>query len=329
MARLAVLGANSFAGAGLVDLALDRGHDVLGISRSPEKPACFLPYKANPRAASYRFLQLDLNHDMARIREALDEFAPEFVVDLAGQAMVAESWAHPEQWYATNILAKVVLHDFLRTRPWLRKYVKGSTPEVYGSTAHLVREDQPYAPSTPYAVSHAAIDLSLAAFFRQYAFPIVFTRFANFYGAGQQLYRIVPRTILSALSGRKLPLHGGGSSVRAFIHGRDVAEGLLAALDKGEPGQTYHFSPSDFHSIREVVEAICTELDIPFEQVAERAPERPGKDQAYLMAADKARAELGWKPEVTFAAGIRDTIRWVKEHFEELRRLPWEYEHKA
>jgi dTDP-glucose 4,6-dehydratase len=328
MARLAVLGANSFAGAGLVDLALRRGHDLLGINRSPEGPACFLPYKANPRAGSYRFLQLDLNRDMGRIQEALDQFAPEFIVDLAGQGMVAESWTRPEQWYESNLVAKVVLHDFLRSRPWLRKYVRGSTPEVYGSTDRLVGEDQPYAPSTPYAVSHAAVDMSLTAFFRQYRFPVVLARFANFFGAGQQLYRIVPRTILSALSGRKLPLHGGGSSVRAFVHVSDVAEGLLAALDRGEAGQIYHFSPAEFHSIREVVEAVCAELDIPFQQVAEVAAERPGKDQAYLMTADKARAQLGWEPRVGFRDGIRDTIRWVKEHFEDLRALPWEYAHK-
>jgi dTDP-glucose 4,6-dehydratase len=328
VARLAVLGANSFAGAGLVDLALSRGHDVLGINRSPEGPACFLPYRANARARAYRFLALDLNRDMEKVQGALEEFAPGFVVDLAGQGMVAESWKHPEQWYQSNLVAKAVLHDFLRSRPWLRKYVRGSTPEVYGSTGQSVREDHPYAPSTPYAVSHAAVDMSLAAFFRQYRFPVVLARFANFFGPGQQLYRIVPRTILCALSGRKLPLHGGGSSVRAFVHVRDVAEGLLAALERGEAGEIYHFSPQEYHSIREVVEAICEELDIPFGQVVEPAAERPGKDQAYRMTSDKARTQLGWQPRVGFREGIRDTIRWVKEHFQELRALPWEYAHR-
>jgi dTDP-glucose 4,6-dehydratase len=328
VARLAVLGANSFAGAGLVDLALRRGHEVLGINRSPEGPACFLPYQANPRARAYRFLQLDLNRDMERIQAALDDFAPELVVDLAGQGMVAESWAHPEQWYRTNLLAKVVLHDFLRTRPWLRRYVRVSTPEVYGSTDALVREDQPYAPSTPYAVSHAAVDMSLTAFFRRYGFPVVLTRFANFFGPGQQLYRIVPRTILSALCRRRLPLHGGGTSVRAFVHVHDVAEGLLAAAERGEAGEIYHFSPAEFHSIRQVVEVVCDELGVPFSDVAEPAPERPGKDQAYLMNAEKARARLGWEARVGFREGIRDTIRWAREHLEELRAMSWDYAHK-
>lgn len=328
MARVAVLGSNSFAGAAFVDAALSAGHDVIGINRSPEPHRAFLPARANPRAAAYRFLQLDVNHDLAGICSALDEFEPAWVVDFAGQGMVAESWKWPHQWYETNIVAKVKLHDFLRTRPWLCRYVRVSTPEVYGSTDRLIREDQPYAPSTPYAVSHAAIDMSLNAFFRNYAFPVVLTRFANFFGAGQQLYRIVPRTILCALSGRKLPLHGGGTAVRAFIHVRDVSRALLAACERGTPGDVFHFSPADFHTIREIVEMICAELGVAFEDAVAIAPDRPAKDQAYLMDASHAASHLGWQPTFSLREGIRDTIAWVRQHREEFANLPWEYVHK-
>lgn len=328
MARIAVLGSNSFAGATFVDTALSGGHELFGVNRSAEASQIFLPYKANPRACAYTFRQLDLNRNMELVCSALDEFAPSFIVDFAGQGMVAESWKWPEQWYETNIVAKVRLHEFLRTRPWLVKYVRVSTPEVYGSTAELIREDHPYAPSTPYAVSHAATDLSLAAFHRNYGFPAVLTRFANFFGPGQQLYRIVPRTILYALSGRRLPLHGGGASVRAFVHARDVARGLLAVCDSGNPGETYHFSPAEFRSIREVVQTVCAELGVDLERAVEQAPDRPGKDQAYLMDATKAREQLGWQPAVPFVQGIQETIRWVKDNLEEMKRLPWDYVHK-
>src|SRR5882762_10152566 len=221
--RVAVLGSNSFAGASFIDAALTAGHQVLGVNRSAEPSPMFLPYRKNPYAASYRFRQLDLNRDFEAICALLVDFSPHFVLDFAGQGMVAESWSRPEQWYETNIVAKVRLHDCLRQQPALQKYIRVSTPEVYGSTAHPVQEGQPYAPSTPYAVSHAAIDMSLTAFHRNYSFPVVLTRFANFFGPGQQLYRIVPRTVIYALLGQRLQLHGGGTSVRAFIHGGDVA----------------------------------------------------------------------------------------------------------
>jgi dTDP-glucose 4,6-dehydratase len=328
MGRIAVLGSNSFAGAAFVDAALSAGHDVLGINRSAEPSAIFLPYRRNPRARAYSFRQLDLNRDFDAICKAVTEFAPAHVVDFAGQGMVAESWGDPGQWLQTNVVAKVRLHDVLRRQDGLEKYVRVSTPEVYGSTQHPVRENQPYAPSTPYAVSHASVDMSLAAFHRHYGFPVVLARFANFFGAGQQLYRIVPRSIIYALMGRKLPLHGGGTSIRAFIHSRDVSDGLLKTLQLGVPGETYHFSPQAFHTIREVVQAICDQLGVEFDRVTEFAGERPGKDHAYLMDATKATTKLQWKPKITLEAGIAETIAWVRTNLDEIRRLPLDYEHK-
>ena len=221
--RYAVLGSNSFAGAAFVARALRDGAEVIGFNRSPEGSEIFLPYRRSPNAGNYKFHRADVNHELPQILEAMDIFRPQIVVDFAGQGMVAESWQDPAQWYATNILAKVRLHDQLRRCAWLERYVRVSTPEVYGSQDQLIRETWQYNPSTPYAVSHAAIDMSLRAFHQNYGFPVIFTRFANFYGPGQQLYRIVPRTLIYALTGRKLQLHGGGTSVRAFIAADDLS----------------------------------------------------------------------------------------------------------
>ena len=110
--------------------------------------------------------------------------------------MVGESWLNPDHWMMTNVVSTVRLHDRLRSFDFLERYVHVTTPEVYGSTEGWVREDAPFNPSTPYAVSRAAGDMSLRTYFATYGFPVVFTRAANVYGPGQQLYRIIPRTIL-------------------------------------------------------------------------------------------------------------------------------------
>lgn len=328
MSGIFVLGSNSFAGSVFVDSALSQGHQVWGVNRSPEPSSIFLPYKSNPRATSYAFRQMDINRDLPALFEWFGAVRPAYVVDFAGQGMVAESWQEPAQWYQTNIVSKVRLHDFLRRQTWLEKYIRVSTPEVYGSTSRPIREDQPYRPSTPYAVSHAAIDMSLTAFHNNYRFPVVLTRFANFFGPGQQLYRIVPRAILCALVGKKLPLHGDGTSVRAFIHARDVASGLLAVIRKGIPGEVYHFSPDRYYSIREVVEIICRKLGVEFAKAVEVTADRPGKDQAYFMDASKARAELGWQPRITFEEGVDQTIGWIRANLDYLETVSWEYVHK-
>lgn len=327
--RFAILGSNSFAGQAFIAHALANGAHIVGFNRSDEGPDVFLPYRKIKSHGTYRFFKADINRDLEHVISTLEEFRPQIVIDFAGQGMVAESWQNPEQWYTTNIVSKVKLHEKLRHCDWLERYIRVSTPEVYGSQDKLSKESWTYNPSTPYAVSHAAIDMSLRAFQHQYDFPVVFTRHANFFGPSQQLYRIIPRTIIYALLGKTLQLHGGGTSKRAFIYGADVAQGILLAGEHGEIGENYHFSPERFLTIREVVEIVCNRLGLPFESIVEVAPDRPGKDQAYLMDSQKARNLLGWRESVTFEQGVDATIEWVKSSIHIIQNLPLSYIHKV
>ena len=327
--KAVVLGGNSFSGSHFVDYLLDEGLEVLGLSRSSEPSRVFLPYLWHEhKAGKFRFEQLDLNRDMDKTAERIGDFKPDYVVNFAAQGMVAESWLHPEHWYQTNIIANVQLHDRLRRFDFLKKYVHVSTPEVYGSCRGNVTEDAPFNPSTPYAASRAGCELHLRTFIRNYRFPAVFTRSANVFGPGQQLYRIIPRTILYILLGRKLPLHGGGHSVRSFIHIRDVADGTLRVARKGEIGEAYHFSTTRNISIRQVVEMICAIMGVKFEDVAEVVDDRPGKDEAYLLDSSKARSLLRWKDKVELEAGIQETIAWVRDNIDTLKQQPLDYIHK-
>ena len=326
--KVLILGSNSFAGSCFVDKALDLGCQVLGVSRSDESLPFFKPSNIKTDLGKYRFVKADLNNDLEQIILLLREFAPEWIIDFAGQGMVADSWVHPEQWYQTNIVSKVRLHQELLSHSELKKYIRVSTPEVYGSNENLINESWLLNPTTPYAVSHAAIDLSLKAFYKQYQFPVVFTRFANFYGPRQQLYRIVPRTIIYALTGQTLQLHGGGTSMRAFIYGEDVAEAIHRTIIGGAPGEIYHFSPQEFYSIKQIVEKICDKLAVDIDQTVRVVPDRAGKDLAYLMDSSRARAELGWTPSTTLDVGLEKVIDWVKEYLPEILSAPQDYIHK-
>jgi dTDP-glucose 4,6-dehydratase len=326
--KAVVLGSNSFSGSHLVAYLLDQGLEVLGLSRSPELDRVFLPYLWPEPRTGFRFEQLDLNENGEEVAKCIGDFRPDYVINFAAQGMVAESWLHPEHWYQTNVVANVRLHDSLRHFDFLKKYVHVSTPEVYGSCRGNVTEEAPFNPSTPYAASRAGCELHLRTFIRNYRFPVAFTRSANVFGPGQQLYRIIPRTILYILLGRKLPLHGGGHSVRSFIHIRDVADGTLRVARQGEIGEAYHFSTPRNISIRSVVEMICNLMGAKFGDVVEVVDDRPGKDEAYLLDSSKARERLGWKSDVELEDGIRETVAWVRDHIDTLKRQPLDYVHK-
>ena len=323
-----VIGSNSFSGAHFVRHLIEKGHAVFGVSRSEEPEAVFLPYRwQTDWNENFVFEQVDLNYDLDRLMELICLHRPPYIVNFAAQSMVAQSWDTPEHWYQTNVVAQVRLHDRLRRLDFLKKYVHVSTPEVYGATEGLVSEDFGFFPSTPYAVSRAACDLHLRSFFEAYDFPVVTTRAANVYGPGQQLYRIIPRSMLFAKTGRKLQLHGGGHSVRSFVHIDDVVEATETIALRGRPGSVYHIATTSTLSIRSLVDKICEMMGIPFESLAEVVGDRLGKDEAYLLDTTRLREDLGWSDTVDLDSGLLETLGWIEENLSLLERLPNEYRH--
>ena len=181
-----------------------------------------LPYRYNKTPINFEFYQHDLNTDLESILEIVDKHKPSIIINFSAQGEVRNSWKYPEQWFLTNCLSVVKLTNQLRKRDFIKKYISVSTPEVYGATKKNIIENHNYYPSTPYAASKLAGDLHLITLFKHYSFPVVFTRSANVYGVHQQLYRIIPRTIIYLKLGKTIELHGGGASIRTFVNIKDV-----------------------------------------------------------------------------------------------------------
>jgi dTDP-glucose 4,6-dehydratase len=326
--RFLVIGSNSFSGAYFVKDLLERGNEVLGVSRSEELHEVFLPYKWTFCKSNFSFVPIDINFQLEELLEQVNEFKPEYVVNFAAQGMVAQSWETPEHWYQTNVVGQVKLHDKLRKVSSLKKYVHVTTPEVYGSTDGWIQESFHFAPSTPYAVSRAACDLHLMSFFKAYQFPVCFTRAANVYGPGQQLYRIIPRAMLCARLGKKMQLHGGGQSIRSFIHMKDVADATYRIALDGTVGESYHISTTNTVSILELVQKICALTATPLKELAVVSEDRLGKDQAYFLDSTKIRTDLGWSHAVSLEEGLKETLDWIDANFDILKNQPLDYIHK-
>jgi dTDP-glucose 4,6-dehydratase len=328
MKKVVVIGSNSFSGGDFVDLLLEKGnYQVMGVSRSPEKSALFLPYKKRP-LDHFTFHQIDLNGDLKQLEQLLDSFSPDYIVNFAAQGEVAPSWDNPDQWFQTNAVAVTRLAHILKNKKYLKRYVHISSPEVYGSCEGSIREDAPLNPSTPYAASKAAGDLSLFTFYKNFGFPLVMIRATNVYGPHQQLFRIIPRSIIYIKGRKTIELHGGGKAVKSYIHIRDVSRGEWMAMEQGTPGEIYHLSPDGGVVVREVVETICREMQVPFSEVTRVVEERLGQDKAYVIDSSKARKQFGWDCQIGFEEGLKQTISWVNESYSDILQEPLGYVHK-
>ena len=323
-----VIGSNCFTGSHLVDALLqDPANDVVGISRSPEQRALYLPYQDGRDLNRWAFYRLDLVRQAEAVQTLLDELQPATVINVAALSEVALSNTSPVEYFDTNAVGVVRLCNFLRTRRYLKRYVHISSAEVYGSCSRPVTETEPVRPSTPYAVSKAAADLYIATLVNNFGFPAITIRSTNVYGKHQQLFKIIPRTIISIRQGRRVPLHGGGTAIKSFVHIRDVVHGALTAMQRGTPGAVYHFSTDDDRTIAEVVRTVARLMDRAFEDVAEPVEERLGQDARYWLDCSAAQRELRWHPQVDFEEGVRETIAWVEEHWDDVLRESLEYVH--
>lgn len=327
--KVLVIGSNSFSGSDFIDLLLeDQQYSVIGISRSPEKSALFLPYKRHTQP-DFKFLQMDLNNDMPGIINLIDTYMPDYIVNFASQSEVGPSWKEPAQWFQTNAVALTSLVHALNRMKFLKKYVHISSPEVYGTCVGNVIENAPFNPSTPYAASKAAGDMLLLTYYKNFNFPLVVIRSTNVYGAHQQLFKIIPRSVIYVKSGKSIELHGGGNAVKSYIHIRDISRGELAAMENGKIGGIYHLSPDEGVAVKDVVKYICQTMNIPFEKATKVVEERLGQDAAYVIDSARARTEFGWSPEITLEKGLSGVIDWVNGQWDVIKNEPLEYIHKA
>ena len=328
MNRVVVIGSNSFSGSHFIDLLLERTKsEVIGVSRSPEKNAIFLPYKKR-NSDRFSFYQMDLNKNLNDMMELFDQRRPDVIVNFAAQSEVGPSWENPEQWFRTNCIGIANLTNKLKDREYLNRYVHISSPEVYGTCEGQVLESAPYNPSTPYAASKAAGDLFLFVLVKNFNFPLILMRSTNVYGPHQQLFKIIPRSIIYMKKREKIPLHGGGAAIKSFIHIRDVCEGIYKAIEKGRAGEIYHLSPQSGYSIRSIVKMIAEKMGLAFDEVTESIGERLGQDAQYVIDSTKARNELSWKPHISIDEGLDEVIEWINRDWETIIQQPLEYIHQ-
>ena len=329
MVKYAVLGSNAFSGQDFVNLLLDDpSAQVLGVSRGEEKPDLFLRYKQRADLSRFSFHKFDLNTDNEALLSFLDVERPEYVINFAAQSEVGPSWEFPEHWFETNCVALAKLVNHLRKQSYLERYLHVSSPEAYGSCVGVVKEEAPLNPSTPYAASKAAADFLLNSYAKTYGFPLVTVRATNVYGARQQLFKIMMRSVINIRKGRVIQLHGGGAAVKSYIHIHDVSRGELAILTKGRPGGIYHLSPDSGVAVRDVVRIIAEAMGKRFEDVTETVADRPGQDAAYVIDSTKARTELDWAPQISLEEGIGEVIAWIESNWEVIRGIPADYVHR-
>lgn len=278
--------------------------------------------KNNPK---YSYKQIHITFELNTLIELIDKEKPDYIINYAAIAY-ATSWEKAHCYYETNTLAVVKLCEELAKRDFLKKFVQISTSELYGPVDKPANEEHPLNPTSPYAVSKLAADMHLMTLHLAQKFPMNIIRPSNAYGPGQQIWRIIPRAVFCGLQGQKLPLQGGGTVKKSYIHAYDLAEATYLITKYGRTGEIYNVGSEKPISIREIVELIAEELNISFDKLCHVTPGREFEDAQYWLDSSKIYNELGWQPKISLREGIREIVNWGKEHLDYLSYESQEFE---
>lgn len=280
----------------------------------------------------YEFIHGDIN-GRELVRDLLEKYQPSAIVHFAAESHVDRSILGPEEFIRTNVHGTFALLEEAR-RYWSGlpeddkqgfRFLHVSTDEVYGSLGENEPpfcETTPYAPNSPYAASKAASDHLVRAYFHTYGLPTLTTNCSNNYGPFQFPEKLIPLVILNALKGKELPVYGDGKNVRDWLFVEDHCAAIRQVLHHGRPGETYNIGGRSERRNIEVVRAVCTMLDElrpdspykPHANLIRFVTDRPGHDRRYAIDSTRIEQELGWKPQVTFETGIRNTVAWYLQN---------------
>jgi dTDP-glucose 4,6-dehydratase len=261
-------------------------------------------------AGRYGFIQGDIQ-DADKVQAALN--GVDVVVNFAAETHVDRSIHDPGDFILTDVYGVFVLLEAMKKNGRVKLFVHVSTDEVYGSIARgRFSEESPLNPSSPYSASKAGGDRLAYSYFKTFDLPVLIARPANNYGPYQFPEKLIPFFVTRALRDQPLPLYGDGSNCRDWLYVDDTVRGILALIEKGEPGQAYNLGADQERSNREVTRGILGILGKP-ESLVQAVADRKGHDFRYALDWAKMRA-LGWQPQVAFDEGLRQTVDWYREH---------------
>jgi len=307
LSRILVTGGAGFIGSNFIHHLLAHypkcrvvNLDKLTYAGNPENLA---EVAADPR---YEFIHGDIcdPNTVERAVQGVDA-----VVNFAAETHVDRSLLGASAFIQTDVVGTHVLLEAVK-RHGVPRLVQIGTDEVYGSTeSGSFTEEAPLRPSSPYSASKAAADLLVLSYFVSFGLPVLVTRSSNNYGPRQYPEKLIPLFITNALADQPLPLYGDGLNVRDWIHVDDHARAVLCVLERGAAGAVYNVGAGNPLANVEITRLILRELKKP-DTLITYVKDRPGHDRRYEIDSSKLRRELGWAPEVEFARGIVETVRW-------------------
>ena len=329
MKKILITGISGFVGGHIVHFLAEHHNnlEIHGISRS--KPAWDFVNIPSELLNGHHFHQADLN-DIPKIKSTIEEIQPDYILHLAAQSSVAESWKTPVFSFINNTNIFLNIIDTVRLNDNGARVLSVGSSEQYGIVSENdlpLSEDKPQCPANPYAVARVAQEHLARVYATGYGLDICCTRSFNHCGPGQTdrfvLSAIVKQFVKIAHGAQEPIIHiGNGAIVRDFVDVFDVVRAYSLLLTQGKRGEVYNICSGQGRSIHDIVTLLSTLFGIRVQVHQEQSRIRPIDNPRIIGSYQKILKDFGWKPTIPFEQSMRSMYEYWDRHIEPAQKTP-------
>ncbi len=304
--RVLITGAAGFIGSHVAEIFMHNGHDVLVIDDLSNGKIENIPEGVS-------FEKVDIR-DRQSVIDIFKKFSPEVVDHHAAQTSVNFSITHVSEDAERNILSTINLLE-ASISFGVRKFIFASTGgAIYGNPESIpVTEDTFPNPLSPYAISKFSVENYIKFYKREKNLSYTILRYANVYGPRQDPFG---EAGVIAIFSNKIKNHeecivfGDGNQTRDFVYVKDVARANIIAVSL--PDGIYNIGTGIETSVNDIINSLREVTNGDFE--VKNAEPRAGEVSRIALDYTKIKTAGGWKPEVDFKEGLKNTFLWFMRY---------------
>jgi GDP-mannose 4,6-dehydratase len=317
--RALITGITGFVGSHLAEMILEEHPDweVHGTKRwrSPRENLAHIEDRI-------QLHDCDLT-DLSSLIRMLDKVKPDRIFHLAAQSYVMMSYRAPTATIDSNVNGTINLFEAIRILGQDPLIHACSSSEVYGQVRDEdipIREDTPFRPASPYAVSKVGEDMAGYMYHHAYGLKIIRTRMFTHSGPRRGEVFVdsaFARQVARIEAGVQDPVLvvGNLDSVRTFADVRDVVHAYWMLLEKCPPGEVYNIGGESTMTIREMLNLLLdmTDLKETIEVRIDPALLRPADVTNQVPSSQKFKDATGWEPAIPYSETLRDMLEYWRE----------------
>jgi len=290
--NILVTGGNGFIGSHLV-AELQKDNEVV-----------FFPFGRDEDIKSY-----------SKVLNLVTRYEVDFIFHLAAQTIVGTAYHNPLETLATNIMGTANILEAARHYPKIKGVLVASSDKAYGKMRDKYTEDNSLKGDHPYDVSKSCADLIAQTYYNTYQLPVVITRSANTYGAGDiHFNRLIPGIFKAIIKNETLKIRSDGTFTRDYIYVKDVVDADIALMENmmKTRGEAFNLSSGDHYSVLELVEKIGEILGK--EAKCEILNTAKNEIPFQSLSCEKIKKAIGWQAKYSLEKAIPETFNWYLDY---------------